>query len=87
MKYVTLGFYNNQAWVSYIFKKIWTCSYFLKNNRLIINVCVCDQFVTEYLWKIIKTSNLRCVCEQCVTKYQIVEFKRDRYFVNKVEIQ
>jgi len=36
-----------------------------------------------------ETSNLWCVClcEQCVTKYQSVEFKWDRYFINKVETQ
>jgi hypothetical protein len=28
-----------------------------------------------------------CVCDQCVTKYINVEFKGDRYFVNKVENQ
>jgi hypothetical protein len=38
--------------------------------------------------KIKLTSNLTvCVCVQRVTKYQNYGIKRDRYFVNEVEIQ
>jgi len=38
--------------------------------------------------KIKLTSNLTvCVCVQRVTKYQKYGIKRDRYFVNEVEIQ